>query len=72
MLCLLFLDDHRRPTDCISYMQLRTAHYTLYSDNWEIVRGYSEFVSWIEKNGLPDTVSFDHDLGEDTEAVAKS
>lgn len=42
----LYLDDIRTPK----------------SDGWEIVRNYDEFVDWIEKNGLPDEVSFDHDL----------
>ena len=69
---LLFLDDYRMPADCISYMQLRTTHYKLYAGDWVIVRSYSEFVSWIEKNGLPDTISFDHDLGEEEEQVAQS
>src|SRR5690554_3429129 len=27
------------------------------------VRSYSEFVNFIEQNGLPDFISFDHDLG---------
>ncbi|WP_099365490.1 cyclic-phosphate processing receiver domain-containing protein [Sphingobacterium sp. 1.A.4] len=26
-------------------------------------RSYAEFVKYIEKNGLPDFISFDHDLG---------
>jgi|SRR5690606_1584635 hypothetical protein len=29
------------------------------------VRSYSEFVTFIEQNGLPDFISFDHDLGEE-------
>lgn len=44
----LYLDDVRCPK----------------SDNWEIVRSYDEFVNWIEQNGLPDEVSFDHDLAD--------
>lgn len=31
---------------------------------WHIVRSYDEFVSWILKNGLPDEISFDHDLAD--------
>lgn len=27
------------------------------------VRSYAEFVTYIETNGLPDFISFDHDLG---------
>lgn len=43
----LFLDDIRNPK----------------TDGWDIVRSYDEFVNWIEHNGIPDEVSFDHDLG---------
>ncbi len=46
----LYLDDIRSPK----------------SDGWTIVRDYDEFVKFIEKNGLPDEISFDHDLGENT------
>lgn len=28
------------------------------------VRSYDEFVAYIRKHGLPDFISFDHDLGE--------
>lgn len=42
----LYLDDIRIPK----------------SDGWDIVRTYDEFVDWIKENGLPDEVSFDHDL----------
>jgi hypothetical protein len=42
----LYLDDVRNPQ----------------SEGWEIVRTYEDFVKWIECKGLPDEVSFDHDL----------
>ena len=45
----LYLDDIRIPKN----------------KGWVIVRSYNEFVDWIEKNGLPSEISFDHDLGED-------
>ena len=63
----LFLDDLRVPTDCISYMHRRTAQYELYKGEWIIVRNYSEFIYWICENGLPDLISFDHDLGIEDE-----
>jgi len=44
----LYLDDIRIPK----------------TEGWDIVRTYEEFVDWIKKNGLPDEVSFDHDLAE--------
>ena len=58
MYCL-FLDDWRMPEDCFEYMHL--PEYI--TENWEIVRNYDEFVKAIQEKGIPDTVSFDHDLG---------
>ena len=45
----LYLDDIRTPQ----------------TEGWIIVRNYEDFVAWIRLNGVPDEVSFDHDLGED-------
>jgi hypothetical protein len=45
----LYLDDIRNPK----------------SKGWTVVRNYEEFVQYIDQNGLPDEISFDHDLGED-------
>jgi hypothetical protein len=47
----LYLDDIRIPK----------------TEGWDIVRNYDEFVFWVKLHGIPDEVSFDHDLGEDTE-----
>ena len=44
----LYLDDVRTPN----------------SEGWEIVRSYNDFIAWIQENGLPDEVSFDHDLAD--------
>ncbi len=60
----LFLDDKRLPTDCIAYMQSRGINASLYLLPWQIVNSYEDFVSWIEQNGLPVIISFDHDLDE--------
>lgn len=60
---LLFLDDIRNPTDCLLYMQAKIQDIEIYHKEWQIVRSYDEFVAWIETNGLPDFISFDHDLG---------
>ena len=30
---------------------------------WHCVRSYDEFKRYIEKRGVPDVISFDHDLG---------
>jgi hypothetical protein len=43
----LYLDDERFPK----------------SEGWVIVRNYLQFINYITENGLPDMVSFDHDLG---------
>lgn len=47
----LYLDDVRTPTtDLPGY------------SSWNTVRNYKEFTQWIIENGVPDFVSFDHDL----------
>ena len=45
----LYLDDIRNPK----------------TDGWIIVRSYNEFIKWIEVNGIPDEISFDHDLAHE-------
>ena len=58
----LFLDDQRNPEDAY----LDDSHVLLVDksriNDWVIVRNYEAFVSTIEKRGMPDRVSFDHDL----------
>lgn len=34
-------------------------------NHWIILRSYNDFVDWIQKNGLPDEISFDHDLASE-------
>jgi hypothetical protein len=60
----LFLDDERDPIQCASYMSRRGIDVRIYHENWDIVRSYGEFVNYINTNGLPDLISFDHDLGD--------
>lgn len=55
---LLFLDDIRQPKDAWAY----TSNPIYTRQDWSIVRNYTEFVVYIETNGLPDLISFDHDL----------
>lgn len=38
--------------------------FNQYTPNFVWVKSYDEFVEYITKNGLPDMVSFDHDLGK--------
>ncbi len=42
----LFLDDIRNAPN----------------SEWAVVRSFEEFVAYVEKNGVPDVISFDHDL----------
>lgn len=46
----LYLDDERTPKT---------------KRKWVVVRNYNDFKSVITKRGLPDYISFDHDLGEE-------
>lgn len=50
----LYLDDTRTPTTTIPGYE-----------PWYVVRNYDEFVDWITKNGVPDLISFDHDLAQE-------
>ena len=50
----LFLDDCRMPHQ-VNWVRIPDVEY-------EIVRSYEDFVAKIEKKGLPEFVSFDHDL----------
>lgn len=57
----LFLDDIRLPHD-VTWGNIPYIYQKL---EWDIVRNYDEFVSYIRENGLPKGyVSFDHDLAE--------
>jgi hypothetical protein len=47
----LFLDDERFPPND--------------GAEWHIVRTMGEAISYMEENGCPDFISWDHDLGQD-------
>lgn len=53
----LFLDDERVPTD-VKWLELPPLP-------WVIVRNYNQFVETIKRDGIPTTVSFDHDLADE-------
>lgn len=56
----LFLDDFRRPEDAFNHM-----HLPIYNlEDWVTVRNYYAFILVIEGKGIPDVVSFDHDLND--------
>lgn len=63
----LFLDDIRKPADAFIYeerIKLLDKTHT-HSCEWEIVRNYNDFCEFIDKFGIPEIVSFDHDLCEE-------
>jgi hypothetical protein len=50
----LYLDDVRTPsTDLPGY------------EPWVVVRNFNDFKNFIVDNGIPDLISFDHDLAEE-------
>jgi ASC-1-like (ASCH) protein len=72
----LFLDDLRKPEHAYIYPKRNGAGLIIETqslkhvsnvdnDNWIVVRNYDDFVKTIEEKGLPDVVSFDHDLHEE-------
>jgi hypothetical protein len=61
MKTLLWLDDIRNP------LEDGWLAFSPIEDPFEViwVKGYNGFIEYIEKNGLPTAICFDHDLGED-------
>lgn len=62
MMTLLWLDDARDPNES-GWATTFSPIPQPYTVVW--VKNYKEFVSWIQANGLPDGICFDHDLGLD-------
>jgi len=54
----LYLDDFRMPLDSFNYTNNKIYNIV----NWKVVRNYDEFVEAILTNGLPERISYDHDL----------
>lgn len=59
----LFLDDVRFPRNCIYYMESKLGDTTIYKEKFVIARSYYEFIQNLEEKGVPEFISFDHDLG---------
>jgi hypothetical protein len=57
---ILWLDDLRNP-----YIDLEGKVPKIEGCIIEWVLNYEQFVQWIEKFGLPDIISFDHDLADE-------
>ena len=53
----LFLDDERQVYD-VKWLVLPQ------DNTWIVARSYGEFVDTIEQLGMPEVVSFDHDLAD--------
>jgi hypothetical protein len=58
----LFLDDQRNPSDGYLHDSRKTLFEASGVIDWVVVRDYEEFVKMIDTRGIPDRVSFDHDL----------
>jgi len=63
---LLWLDDIRNPFLC-DWLLMYVPEWNADRNNVVWVKTYHEFCDWIIKNGLPDTIAFDNDLGEKME-----
>ena len=65
---LLWLDDVRNPFVMSAWLLQWSPEYHYEKDNgtheviW--VKDYGEFVDWIQENGLPTEIGFDHDLAD--------
>lgn len=63
----LFCDDERNPVHCVAFLGIKDPIY--FENEWVICRNYVSFCNTIKKMGLPEFVSFDHDLGEGEDGV---
>jgi len=59
----LFLDDIRIPKDAITLVPSQFNKF-YWENDWDIVRTYDEFMQYLTSRGMPDFVSFDHDLAD--------
>lgn len=64
MRILLWLDDIRNPYGGRWIFDF-APEFVSDDINIRWVRSYDEFTAWINENGLPNKIAFDHDLGED-------
>jgi hypothetical protein len=59
----LFLDDIRSPKDAITLVPSSLNKF-YWENDWDIVRNYDEFMQYLMSSGIPDFISFDHDLAD--------
>jgi hypothetical protein len=58
----LFLDDERVPYQAV--LLFPEAELFFQTREWVVARNYPEFAAALDQLGIPDAVSFDHDLGD--------
>jgi len=60
----LLLDDERTLATTYARMSKLIGRDSVvyFADNWVIVKSYDEFISTIQKEGVPELISWDHDL----------
>jgi len=69
----LFLDDQRNPEHAWVHIGTGHDHYKkslvelsgIEARDWDIVRSYHEFEQYLKYVGIPNVVSFDHDLDDE-------
>lgn len=67
MKTLLWLDDIRNPNDkCTEGTKSWVNTFSPIKAPFKVIwaKSYKEFIYWIDKNGLPDAICFDHDLAD--------
>lgn len=64
---LLWLDDERNPFVNTDFVLTSPLSEDIEPNEVNIiwVINYNQFVEWINKNGLPEIISFDHDLAKE-------
>lgn len=61
---LVWIDDYRDPKDS-GFLSKYCPEFEKFRKDVIWVKNYNEFIEWIGKNGLPDKISFDHDLADE-------
>lgn len=61
---LLWLDDYRNPKDS-GFLTKFCPEFETRREDVIWVKNFNEFEQWIIHNGLPDKISFDHDLADE-------
>jgi hypothetical protein len=59
----IFIDDERDPSD-VTWANSLAVQYMYTVHDWMIARNWNEVQDIILTFGMPATISFDHDLGE--------